>query len=100
MATHSGDHYIASEVTADENISRRICASVVEDSKTGQRYLKLVNALPVSLTLTIEGAAVKGDMPYEGFEGNPKDQKVTTQKGTTTSGTLVLPPYSFRVFVM
>ncbi len=100
FSTHSGDRYIASEVTADENISRRISASVVEDSKTGKKYLKLVNALPVSLTLNIEGAEVKDNMPYEGFEGSPADQKVSTQKGTAASGALVLPPYSFRVFEM
>ena len=98
FSTHSGDRYITSEVTADENISRRICASVVEDSKTGKRYLKMVNALPVSLTLQIEGINLKNGIIYEGFEGRPNDQKVKIEKGKADA--IVMPPYSFRVFEM
>ena len=57
FGVHAGDHYITSHVIADGSISRRISASVVEDSHTGRHYLRLVNALPVSLTLDVTGKA-------------------------------------------
>ena len=98
FSTFSGDRYIPAKITADERISRRICASVVEDSKTGRRYLKLVNALPVSLTVGVEGISLKTSMPYQGFEGNPADQSVKVTDGTASSATIEMPPYSLRVY--
>ena len=98
FSTHPGDHYIASHIKADGGISRRLAASVVEDSRTGRHYLRLVNALPIPLTLTIDGISLPESLAYEGFSGKPEDQKVACQKGTTKSGTIVIPPYSLRVY--
>jgi len=98
FSVHAGDRYLASHVSADGSISRRIAASVVEDSRTGRHYLRLVNALPVTLTLTITGIDLPATLRYEGFAGEPEDQAVTSQEGTLSGNQLVMPPYSFRVF--
>ncbi|MBR6979827.1 MAG: alpha-N-arabinofuranosidase [Prevotella sp.] len=98
FSIHSGDRYVDCAVNADHNIINRVVASVVEDSKTGKRHLKVVNALPVALTLHVEGLSIPTGTSYEGFSGKPADQQVTLEKGTVTSGTLTLPPYSLRVF--
>ena len=98
FSVHAGDRYLASHVSADGSISRRIAASVVEDSRTGRHYLRLVNALPVTLTLAITGIDLPATLRYEGFAGEPEDQAVTSQEGTLSGNQLVMPPYSFRVF--
>ncbi len=98
FSIYSGDRYVSCAVNADQNISHRVVASVVEDSKTGKRHLKVVNALPAALTLHVEGLPIPEGTPYEGFSGKPADQQVTLEKGTVTGGTLTLPPYSLRVF--
>ena len=98
FSVHAGDRYLASHVSADGSISRRIAASVVEDSRTGRHYLRLVNALPVTLTLTITGIDLPATLRYEGFAGEAEDQAVTCQEGTLSGNQLVMPPYSFRVF--
>ena len=98
FSKYSGDRHVASNITADETISRRVVASVVEDSKSGHRYLKLVNALPVSLSLTVEGIALPQGTTFEGFNGKPDNQSVTIEQGSCEEGTLVLPPYSMRVY--
>ena len=100
FSIYSGDRHIASKVTADDNISRRVVASVVEDSKTGKKHLKVVNALPVPLTLTLQGIDIPQGTPYEGFGGQPDNQSVTTEKGVVGGGSIVIPPYTLRVFEM
>ena len=98
FSVHAGDHHLASHISADGSISRRIAASVVEDSRTGRHYLRLVNALPVTLTLTVTGIDLPATLRYEGFSGEPEDQAVTSQEGNLSGNQLVMPPYSFRVF--
>ena len=98
FSVYSGDRYVTSQVTADEWIGHRIVASMVEDSKTGRRYLKVVNALPVELTLHLDGLSLPQGTSYEGFSGQPGDQQVTCGKGTTPEGDLILPPYTLRVY--
>ena len=71
---------------------------MVEDSKTGKRHVKVVNALPVPLTLNVNGLDIPQGTPYEGFTGKPDDQQVTTEKGATAAGSIVIPPYTLRVF--
>jgi hypothetical protein len=95
-----GDQYIESTVGADEAISRRIVASIVEDSKSKRRYLKVVNALPSTLTLKIEGITLPSTMKYEGFHGKPEDQQTTPIQGTVTpsNGSLTLVPYSLTIY--
>jgi alpha-L-arabinofuranosidase len=100
FSTYSGNQYVNSSLTADENIARRITATVVEDSKTGHRYLKVVNALPATLTLQVEGITIPQGTEWEGISGQPRDQHVTPEKGTTDSDTVTLPPYTLRVFLL
>jgi len=96
FSVYGGDKYVESKVSADESISRRVVASVVEDSKTGRRYLKVVNALPVALTLKVEGVTLPGTIACEQLKGSPADQRARAEKTTISSseGTITLPPYS------
>ncbi len=99
FSVYGGNTYIASHITADEPVSRRIMASVVEDSTTGKRYLKVVNALPVELTLRVEGITLPEHISWEGISSTPDDQKAKAQRGEVQpQGSLVLPPYSLRAF--
>ena len=77
----------------------RLGASVVKDSKTGKTFLKLVNALPCELQLTVNGLDIPATARTEGFSGAPEDQKLTIESGQTGQGgsLIVMPPYSFRV---
>ena len=100
FSVFGGDQYIESTVGADEAISRRIVASIVEDSKSKRRYLKVVNALPSTLTLKIEGITLPSTMKYEGFHGKPEDQQTMPIQGTVTpsNGSLTLAPYSLTIY--
>ncbi len=98
FSTYSGNQYISSSLTADERIARRITASIVEDTQTGKRYLKVVNALPTPLTLSIEGITIPQGTAWEGISGQPSDQRVAPEKGATDSEGITLPPYTLRVF--
>lgn len=98
FSVYCGDQYISTSISADDNIQRRVVASVVEDSKTGKRFLKVVNALPTPLTLNVEGINIPQGARYEGFNGKPENQRVEIKKGTTQGGTLTLPPYTLRVY--
>ena len=98
FSVYCGDQYISTSISADDNIKRRVVASVVEDSKTGKRFLKVVNALPTPLTLNVEGINIPQGARYEGFNGKPENQRVEIEKGTTQGGTLTLPPYTLRVY--
>jgi len=119
FSTNSGDTYFDSELniqTADmkidnqtggptspeantsQGLSHRIGASVVRDSKTGHRYVKLVNALPVALQLTVSGLTLPVGTVAQGFEGKPEDQQLTMVSTTVQqTNSITLPPYSFRV---
>ena len=97
FSVYGGDTYINGQLTIDNGeLKHRIGASVVRDSKTGKTYLKLVNALPVELSLTVSGLDIPATAPTEGFAGNPEEQQLTITKGTAGQN-IVLPPYSFRV---
>ena len=98
FSVYCGDRYINSSISADDNIQRRVVASVVENSKTGKKYLKVVNALPAPLTLNVEGISIPQGTRYEGFCGKPENQRVEIEKGTTQDGALTLPPYTLRVY--
>ena len=103
FSKYSGDSFINTKLSGiGDDASRRVSATVVSDSKTGKRYLKLVNVLPVSLSLDVSGLDIAADRPYEGFSGKPGQERVTVESGTcgTLSGktfTVQLPAYSFRV---
>jgi alpha-L-arabinofuranosidase len=86
----------AKRASSSAQFAHRLGASVVRDSKTGKTYVKLVNALPVELSLTVNGLNIPANAPTEGFAGTPEEQKLTITKGTAGQN-IVLPPYSFRV---
>ena len=113
FGNHSGDRYISSQLTiepmgaAEQQLNLRSAASVVRDSKTGKKYLKLVNALPRELSITVDGISIPADAKVVGFSGQPKDQIVTVTSGNDSlqlkSGTqhsqLVVPPYTVCAIV-
>ncbi len=108
FGNHSGDRYISSQLTiepmgaAEQQLNLRSAASVVRDSKTGKKYLKLVNALPRELSITVDGISIPADAKVVGFSGQPKDQTVTVTSGIdslqlkpgTQNSQLVVPPYT------
>ncbi len=108
FGNHSGDRYVKSELTiepmgaTEQQLNLRSAASVVRDSKTGKKYLKLVNALPRELSITVDGISIPADAKVVGFSGQPKDQTVTVTSGNdslqlkpgTQNSQLVVPPYT------
>ena len=56
---HAGDTYIASELNLPAALQRYVGTSVVQDSKTGKTWLKVVNALPRTLKLQVNGLGSK-----------------------------------------
>ena len=97
FSTNSGDRYIHSKLqVADPDWQHRVGASVVRDSKTGRTYVKLVNALPCELTISVKGLDIPATARTEGFSGKPEDQKLTIETGEAGSQ-IGLPPYSMKV---
>jgi len=95
----SGNEYIATHLAiADQQLSHRVAASLVANSTTGEQYLKLVNALPVPLQLSLEGLSLPEGTQAEGFEGKPEEQRTQCHVVSLPAGRSVeLPPYSLRV---
>ena len=98
FSTGCGDRYIPSSIASeDASLNYRLGASVVRNTKTGRTYLKLVNALPVSVSLTVKGLDIPATARTEGFEGKPEEQKLTILTGTAGGSSIMLPAYSFRM---
>ena len=97
FSVYGGDRYIMTSLDIAPELKHRVGASLVQDSKTGRRYLKLVNALPVELTLTVDGLAIPTGSKTEEFCGQPEDQTIDVISGMVEDGNLKLPPYTFRV---
>lgn len=74
----SGNQYITSHVDIAKELAYRVAVSVVKDSKTGETMLKLVNALPATVNLKVDGISLPDDSRVVGFDGNPSDMKVKT----------------------
>lgn len=100
FSVYGGDRYIKSQFSnLDSQLAHRIGASVVRDSKTGKRYLKLVNALPSTLKIHIEGINLPATVKCQQFTGAIDDQKAKTTVIETNEPT-TLPPYSLRVIAL
>jgi len=98
FSVNSGDRYVSSQIAGlPDNLKHRVGASLVRDSKTGRQYLKLVNALPVTLTLDVRGLTIPEGAQMEGFDGQPEDQQTEIKSEQAPGDKLNLPPYSFRV---
>ena len=98
FSVYGGDTWVQTKIFGDSigDLSHRIGASLVADSRTGKRYLKLVNALPVTLQLTAEGLSLPSTVECEQFSGDVEDQRAKAVRLTTDSP-LTLPPYTLRV---
>lgn len=103
FSKYSGDRYFNTKLSGiSDDAARRVSATVVSDSKTGKGYLKLVNVLPVSVSLSVSGIDIASGRPFEGFSGKPGQERVNIESGTCgkISGktfNVQLPPYSLRV---
>ena len=97
FSVYSGDRWVKSELQmTNSKLIRRLGASLVRDSKSGKRYLKLINALPTTLHITVEGIQIPATVKCQQFTGAIDDQKAKTEEIETSTPTL-LPPYSLRV---
>ena len=56
---HTGDLYISSVLSLPEALKKYVGTSVVKDSKSGKTWLKVVNALPITLKLSLSGLGNK-----------------------------------------
>ena len=102
-----GDRYMPSRLEmAQPELAYRIGSSVVKDSRTGKTYLKLVNALPSSVKIDVQGLSLPAYPLWEGFSGRPADTKVNVripdddhsgERLSIEGQTITLPPYSVRV---
>lgn len=98
FSIYGGDRYVNTklEITNSNSLNHRVGASVVRDSKTGKRYLKLVNALPSTLKISIKGIDLPTNVKCQQFTGAIDDQKAKTVEIETNEPT-TLPPYSLRI---
>ena len=98
FSIYGGDRYVNTklEITNSNSLNHRIGASVVRDSKNGKRYLKLVNALPSTLKISIKGIDLPTNVKCQQFTGAINDQKAKTVEIETNEPT-TLPPYSLRI---
>jgi alpha-L-arabinofuranosidase len=98
FGNYGGNRYVHSAIRLQNmksDLNYRIGASVVRDTKTGKTYVKLVNALPVELQISVEGLSLAG-AKGEGFSGKPEEQRVECHP-VTIGEQVVLPPYSLQV---
>ena len=100
FSVYGGDRYVSSSLDIAPELKHRVGASLVRDSKTGRKYLKLVNALPSELTLNINGLAIPAGSKAEGFDGQPEDQQIEVKTSEVSGNTITLPPYAFRVITL
>ena len=95
FSVNGGDRYVASTLRVPEGLENRVAASVVTDSKSGKKYVKLVNALPSTLKLNVSGLDISGNTAIEGFRGKPADKAVQPADGVKVEGSAItLPPYT------
>ena len=97
FSVYGGDRYVSTSLDIAPELKHRVGASLVQNTKTGRRYLKLVNALPVELSMNVLGLTIPAGSKTEEFCGQPEDQKIEVTHGETVNGAIKLPPYSFRV---
>lgn len=103
---HAGDRYYPSLLTLsnpDEAVRKRVGASVVTDSHSGDVIVKLVNILPVSTktTVNLTGMNVpEGDASITVLQGRPEDRNAKPTTSTLRVGNsfpVELPAYSLTV---
>lgn len=90
----AGDEYIDHQLQIDDSLNYRVASSVVKDSKTGKTFVKLVNALPVEVTVSILGFNANN---LTWFSGKIDDKKVEVQTSPISSSVITLKPYSLNI---
>ena len=93
---NSGTEYVSSSFDLPASMGYRVSVSVVKNG-TGQTIVKLVNALPQPLTVSIKGLEVTDGTVAEGFGGKPEDKTVTAVKTTVEGQKVTIPAYSVVV---
>ena len=106
FSVYSGDRYVSSQLSLQPSalsrqpsapsLQHRVGASLVRDTKTGRRFLKLINALPSTLDISVEGLTLPATVSCEQFTGHIDDQHAKAEVLQTATPT-TLPPYSIRV---
>ena len=100
-----GNHYIESFLKLSDNndeVKKRIAVSVVKDETSDDLIIKMVNALPVSVSPAIsftDFSAVK-NVTYTVLSGNPEltaARPVTKELSAAEAFSKELPPYAFVV---
>nr|MCR4852110.1 alpha-N-arabinofuranosidase [Prevotella sp.] len=95
FGTYAGDRYVPSALDATPEVSHRFASSIVSDSKTCQQYLRLVNALPLPVRLTVEDITLPDAPKFEGFTGTPESLTTTPITDLQVVGNeVLLPAYS------
>ncbi|MEO8534154.1 MAG: alpha-L-arabinofuranosidase C-terminal domain-containing protein [Flavobacterium sp.] len=100
-----GDFYIESSVKlSDTNneVSKRIGVSVVQDKASGDLIVKIVNMLPIAVmpSIAVKNLNVTGSAVYTLFTGNPENttaRPVEQKMNEKEAFSKELPPYSFAV---
>lgn len=95
-----GDSYVASRLALSSDnadAALRVGASVVSDSASGATFVKLVNALPQRVSVSISGLTIPDASIAEGFRGAPTDKAVTAFSATVSGNAVTLEPYSVCV---
>ncbi len=103
-----GDTYVETSITTGESmhgVKERLAASTVVDSRTGHTYVKMVNLLPVEVSVrldthglmdgerTCDATILSGT--YNDTEARPAESVVSI-----TEGKLILKPYSFTLLTL
>lgn len=104
---NSGNVYFASDVELNNglpDVKKRVAASVVKDSRSGDFIVKLVNMLPVEIhtEVQLEGTGLTGTSAVKTvLTGNPADKLAKPESETfQTQGSsfpYTMPAYSFTV---
>ncbi len=99
LSTGSGNLLIPSELAVEsgnDDVHKRVAASVVKDTKTGRTILKMVNLLPMSTSLATDLPGGKAVITR--LQGAPDSESAKPEVASTAipaQHTFELPPYSF-----
>lgn len=103
---NSGDQYLPNHIELSNNwdaVKKRVACSVVQDSQTGDRIIKLVNMLPVEVksNINIESLNLSSNKVIKTVLSGRPDDKTASPVETKTDieelKNLTLPPYSFVI---
>lgn len=93
---NGGDKHIGSTLSLPSEIAYRVGSSVVSDAD-GKAVVKIVNALPARLTVSITGVNLTDGTAAEGFAGKPDGKAVTAVKTAVKGQKVTIPAYSVVV---